>query len=175
MPTLHLGVLDVAYSDANGGDPSTTTGKVAEELEKRYSIMETFYESRKQVIADYLAESMADSLHDLIKRGRGIAASGSVTTRRVKNYGETAQRVLTSTQSSLTYDADQKIERDFRKFIFANEMQKMSITPWLPMSEAAAEGVNHRKKHPYARKNRARPNFVDTGLYVASFRAWTNR
>jgi hypothetical protein len=32
-------------------------------------------------------------------------------------------------------------------------------------------GVNHRKKHPYSSENEARPAFIDTGLYMASFRA----
>jgi hypothetical protein len=36
---------------------------------------------------------------------------------------------------------------------------------------AAQMGVNHRKKKPYSSKNEARPAFIDTGLYVASFRA----
>ena len=39
------------------------------------------------------------------------------------------------------------------------------------ISAAAARGVSHRLKHPYAQKNPARPFAVDTGLYVQSFRA----
>jgi hypothetical protein len=173
-----LGVLDLIYSDANGGDPSQTTGEVAEKLEKRYHIMEIFYDSRKHSIADYLAEDMAASLNNLIKRGKAIKGSGTVTTLRLKQWYEKKgeQRVLTSEQSSLTYGADQKIERDFRKFIFSNELQKLSLAlTGAPISQAAASGVNHRFKRPYARKNKARPAFVDTGLYVASMRSWVTK
>ena len=170
MPILHLGVLDVAYSDANGGDPSQTTGEVAEKLENRYHIMEIFYESRKHSIADYLAEDMSHSLERIIK-GKGIAGSkGASFSNKYHGISESYER------SSLTYGADQKIERDFRKFIFSNELQKLSLAlTGAPMSQAAASGVNHRFKRPYAKKNKARPAFVDTGLYVASMRSWVSK
>jgi hypothetical protein len=36
---------------------------------------------------------------------------------------------------------------------------------------ASLRGVNHRLKHPYA-KRAPRPSFFDTGLYVSVFKAW---
>ncbi|AOJ70870.1 hypothetical protein WS83_20365 [Burkholderia sp. MSMB2042] len=61
-----------------------------------------------------------------------------------------------------------KIGELFRDFLDAREWKQTSA-----QSVAAAdEGVNHRKKRPYAAENPARPEFVDTGLYQASFRAW---
>jgi hypothetical protein len=39
-------------------------------------------------------------------------------------------------------------------------------------TKAALKGINHRLRHPYRKSNPRRPSFVDTGLYVASFRAW---
>lgn len=172
MPTLHLGVLDVAYSTAHTGDPgkndTTTTFEVAEKLEEKYHVMQTFFDSRKQKIADYLAESVANSINDLI-RGRQIEAISSATFEN-KFHGIK----VNYERSSLTYGADQRIETEFRRFIFANEMQKMAIgTTGAPVSMAALRGVNHRFKRPYAKRNKARPAFVDTGLYVNSFRAWT--
>lgn len=151
---LVLGVVDVAYSDANGGDATKTTGDVAEGLEERYQPMATFFESRKEKIAGILADSMANSLEVLFQTGNPIPPD-SVT---------------------LTYEGDQKIEAEFRAFIYSNEMAiAHKLLTGDDLSAAASAVVNHRKKHPYAKANKARPAFVDTGLYVQSFRAWTKR
>lgn len=62
------------------------------------------------------------------------------------------------------FDAEQQIESSFRRFLDANEMgSRVNIS-------AAQAGVSHRKKSPQA-KRQARPAFIDTGLYRASFRA----
>jgi hypothetical protein len=147
---LHLGVLDVAYSDANNRGGETTTGDVAEILEKNYHVMETFFILRRDKIAGLLADSMANSIQRLVKSGVAI-----------------------DRRSTLTYDADQKIESEFRGFLDANEMGRIykSFTG-IALSAAAERGVSHRRKHPYARRD-PRPAFIDTGLYRASFRAWT--
>jgi len=49
------------------------------------------------------------------------------------------------------------------------EVEKLGI-PGVP-TKAALRGVNHRLKHPYRRRG-ARPSFVDTSLYMSSFKAW---
>lgn len=152
---LVLGVLDVAYSDASAGG-ATTTGEVATILEDRYHVMTTFYDSRQEKIADWLAGSVADAIENLVATGRNVAP---------------------------TFEAEQQIETEFREFLSRNEMASMLAT--LTPSElayftdstggftgAASRGVNHRMKHPYAKANKARPAFIDTGLYQASFRAW---
>lgn len=147
MATLELGVLEVAYSQTeNGKTKTTTTGDVAEILESRYHVMETFFELRKQKIANFLAESMGNALQDLLA-GRKV-------------------------RSTPTYGAEQKIEAEFRSFLDANEMQKLAVllTGSL-ISSAAASGISHRRKMPYSSKNPSRPAFVDTGLYRSSFRA----
>lgn len=168
MVILSLGVLDVNYSTAHGMNATpTTTYEVAKKLEEKYHVMQTFYNSRKEKIAQFLADDMANSLQDMMQ-GTAIAASKG---RAFSNkFHKIKEKYSTS---SLTYGADQRIEAEFRDFIFANEMQKMSLTPDVPISAAAFKGVNHRFKKPYAKKNKPRPNFVDTGLYVASFRVWT--
>jgi hypothetical protein len=149
---LHLGVLDVAYSDANG-DGSTSTGDVAEILEANYHVMETFYELRREKIAGYLADSMANAIQALVNSGR-----------------------RPDTRSTFTFEADQKIETEFRTFLDANEMGRLyAAFTGRSLSAAADRGVNHRKKNPYAQSNKARPAFIDTGLYRASFRAWTTQ
>jgi hypothetical protein len=147
---LSLGVVDVAYSDASSS-VAKTTGDVAELLEDRYHIMATFFELRREKIAGFLANDMAASIQRLVNGGPAI-----------------------DKRSSLTYGADQKIEAMFRSFLDANEMSRLQKAfTGVGLSAAAEAGVSHRKKHPYAQANKARPAFIDTGLYRISFRAWT--
>lgn len=162
MASLVFGVLDVAYSEAHGTSGkqvATTTGDVAEILESRYAVMQTFFDLRKAKIAGYLADAMATAIQNLV--------TGRPTPLRISAGG----------QGSPMFDAQQRIEQEFRSFLDANEMEKLALALAGPnianphISAAAAKGVNHRKKHPYAKKNRARPAFVDTGLYRTSFRA----
>lgn len=178
MPTLHLGTLDVAYSDANG-DATQTTFQVAEELEKRYAPMQTFFESRKQKIADWLADDIANAINRLVRNGTAIKNTGTRTTRRLKQWYEPAggQRILTSEQSSLTYGADQRIETEFRRFIFSNEMGNIADARGLGGTFAAKAGVSRRFKDVYNSKGKrkARPFLVDSGLYVSTFRVWTTK
>lgn len=61
MITLHLGVIDIPYEDEN-----TTTGDVAEYLEEKYQIMQTFFDRYGREIADLMAEDMAGQLENLI-------------------------------------------------------------------------------------------------------------
>jgi len=171
MATLNLGVLEVAYSTAHTGDMAknsqTTTFEVAQRLEEKYKIMQTFYVLRKEKIAQFLADDMAHSLQDMMN-GKRIGASKSATfTNKFHGIKEGYST------NSLSYGADQRIETEFRSFIFSNEMNTLSKAVGLgEISAAAAAGVRHRKKNPYKKRD-ARPAFVDTGLYVASFRAWT--
>ncbi|WP_427026618.1 hypothetical protein ACNF0X_18975 [Enterobacter asburiae] len=61
MITFHLGVIDVPYEDEN-----TTTGDVAEYLEEKYQIMQTFFDRYSKDIADLMAKDMAEQLENLI-------------------------------------------------------------------------------------------------------------
>jgi len=143
-----MGVLDVAYTDP-GSSTQTTTGDVATILEANYMVMGTFFNLRREKIAGFLADSMANAIQDLVNG---------------------------APPRSETFGAEQKIEAEFRSFIFANEMSTLyKAFSGMDLSAAAARGVNKRKLHPYAKANKARPAFVDTGLYVQSFRAWTER
>lgn len=142
---LVLGVLEVSYSDA-GSSGATTTGEVATILEDRYHVMETFFELKKDQIAEILAEGMADSINSLIN-GRPPDASP-------------------------TYDPEQQIELLFRTFLDANEMQTLAAKFGMNLTAAAARGDNARKK---SGKSNARPTFIDTGTYRAAFRAWVEK
>lgn len=141
---LVLGVLEVAYSDAGGG--ATTTGDVATILEQNYGVMETFFELNKEKIAQMLADSVAASIQDLVNGGP---------------------------RTSPTFGAEQQIEQLFRTFIYSNTMQRIFGSVGGVISQAAQNGVSSRRKSPRA-KRAPRPAFVDTGLYVQSFRAWVS-
>jgi hypothetical protein len=61
MITFHLGVIDIPYEDEN-----TTTGDVAEYLEEKYQIMQTFFDRYSNDIADLMANDMAASLENMM-------------------------------------------------------------------------------------------------------------
>lgn len=146
---LYLGVADVAYSDAQG---YATTGEVATFLEKNYHVMETFYEDNKDKIAQWLSDAVAGEIENMAL-GKPMH-SAELTT----NLGR--QKIRGASFNG-------HIEARFREFLSQREWKKLSGQ----RVEAAEAGVSHRKKRAYV-KRAARPEFVDTGLYQASFRAW---
>lgn len=153
MTTLNLGVVDVAYSD---GDKASTTGEVAGYLEAEYHIMRTFLELYEDQIGDFLADAMAGEIESLAQGKPPIAFGSTDVTTKL------GDRVLTGVS------VNGRIEEAFRDFLDSREWKQTSGQG----VDAADAGVNHRKKKPYSNKNKARPEFVDTGLYQASFRAW---
>lgn len=158
MKNLVFGVVDTPYSSVakNGKTRTETTGEVANILEKKYHVMETYFELHKRDIADALRSAFVNSMRQARKRG--------------------------TMPENPFFDALAKIDSGFRDFLDAGEMQRVLNT--LTQSEldyflsstsgftkAAQRGVNHRKKNPYAKKA-ARPAFIDTGLYQQSFKSW---
>ncbi|WP_258170764.1 hypothetical protein [Burkholderia multivorans] len=141
MPTLHLGVVDVAYTGPDA-KPGVTTGDVATFLEDEYHVMRVFLEMYEEEIGELLANDIAGEIESIAqgKPVRGLALDVSTG----------------------------KIGELFRDFLDAREWKQASAQA----VAAAEEGINHRKKRPYAAENSARPEFVDTGLYQAAFRAW---
>lgn len=140
--TLHIGVLDQPYRSASSGVASISTGAVAEILEAKYGLFSAFYRTYERRIADGIADSMKGALEALMM-GQAIDPWGA---------------------------SMQQIQRDFRDFISSKEAEKSGI-PGTP-TKAALRGVNHRLARPYARSNPRRPSFLDTGLLMASGRAW---
>ena len=61
MITLHLGVIDIPYE----GEGSTT-GDVAERLEEKYRIMQTFFDRYGNEIADLMSNDLAANLENLM-------------------------------------------------------------------------------------------------------------
>lgn len=167
--TLHLGVVDVPYVHReppakqrarlakNAARPKAkpthaeadekTTGDVATILEAKYGIMEAFFENKEAEVVGALEESLGGVLEDVLS---GAAPAS------VNPFGAGCA----------------KIEESFKDFLSSREAETIGIDG-VP-TEAARRGVNHRKKHPYAKANVRRPSFIDTGLYQASMKAWVD-
>ncbi|EOW6510865.1 hypothetical protein ACOZXQ_000585 [Cronobacter malonaticus] len=58
---LHLGVIDIPYESE-----STTTGDVAEFLEQKYLIMQTFFDRHGEEIARMMSDDIAASLENML-------------------------------------------------------------------------------------------------------------
>jgi hypothetical protein len=103
--------------------PTTqSTGDVAEILEGKYHIMETFYHRYKPEIVKLAESALEGQLENLI--------TGGPTTGL--HYGE----------------ATSSVENAFRNFLDRREMDGNPGVPTL----AALRGVSHRFKHPYAKR-----------------------
>lgn len=140
--TVHLGVLEAPYDDGKA-----TTGEVAEKLEGKYHLMQTFADMfGADVIATAFAASARAAVEDMFS---GAPVSGL----------------------SLTLEATQSVETAFREFIDLEMFD--GVIPGVPTA-AARKGVNHRRKNPNAKDNAQRPSFRDTGLLEASFKVWTD-
>lgn len=153
--TMHLGVIDLPYAPqdigkikikkkAKGKFTSITTGDVAQILEDEYHVMEHFFNLHGEEISDHVGDAIKGSLETMLMGGPDTAASA-----------------LESAASP--------IEDLFKNMISNKELDALGY-PGIP-TKAAQKGVNHRMKHPYA-KRPARPSFRDTGLYQSSFKVW---
>lgn len=162
--TLHLGMIDVPYanevkrekvSHAKKGkankpikrkteNGTQTTGDVAEILEAKYHIMDTFAFARLPDIAKELEDSIAGSLESLLMGGN------------------TAPNPFAKAESAIT--------NMFKDFLAKGDVEHMGIDG-VP-TQAAQHGVNHRLVHPYAKSNPRRESFIDTGGYHDHFIAW---
>jgi hypothetical protein len=143
MAILSLGVLDVAYSDPDDKN-LTTTGEVAEFLEKWFEVMGTFWELYSEKISSEIASAMANDIAAMAK-GEPLGK-------------QPIQRVM------------EKIQLWFSSYLDQGEWEAHTGIK----IGAAHEGVSHRFKDVknLEGKRDTRPAFIDTGLYQAAFRAW---
>lgn len=147
---LNLGVNDIPYSFApsrgkskTGRSQVSTTGDVAEILEARYSVMQTFVALHKDEIVEALHDSLAGAFETVMMGGG-------------RNFDPNAA-------------GTSEIEDMFRQFLDRKEMDgKVAGVP----TAASLAGVNPRLKHPYAKKNAPRPSFIASGLYQSSMKCW---
>ncbi|WP_232355973.1 hypothetical protein [Burkholderia vietnamiensis] len=64
MTTLHLGVIDVAYTGPDA-KPGVTTGDVATFIEDEYHVMRVFLEMYEEEIGELLANDIAGEIESL--------------------------------------------------------------------------------------------------------------
>jgi len=127
-----------------GTERGISTGDVAEILEKRYKIMNTFAAINKDLIERELVKSAEMELFALMNG---------------KPVGDEAH----------AFDnACEVIAEDFRQFLNNSEAEHLGI-PGVP-TQAALDGVNHRLK---IMKGARRPSFIDTGQYQNAAKVWT--
>lgn len=146
MTTLNLGVLDIARQTFVDGRPvedddPLMMSQLADILEAKYHVFEHFWQAHKDEITDELVSALNK---ELFQEGSG---------RKI----QFSNRALS------------EIKHKFSQFLTMKEMDSLGY-PGIP-TKASLAGVNHRMKHPYA-KRPARPSFIDTGQYMASFIAW---
>ena len=110
---LHLGVYDIKYAE-----DGKSTAEVAEALEERYGIMQVFFDTNADAIAQAMAEDMQGALEDYVNYGRLTPAD------------------------SLFAGAMSQIHDMFVKFILTEQMNGRAGIPTL----AALEGVRTRLK-----------------------------
>lgn len=148
---LHLGVIDLPYghqAPRKGRKRRITattksTGDVADILEAKYHVMEIFFEEHADDVVTYLEDGLQGTI-DNILMGAPLTVSAFAS-------------------------AESKIKDRFDQFISQREMDALGY-PGIP-TQAAQKGISHRFKRP--RGSRVpRPSFIDTGLYLSSFRAW---
>jgi len=159
MPVLHLGVISQPYRHSgprysgrgrakrkrSGTTRGITTYDVARILEDKYHVMQHFFDRHEKEISEAITDSLESA---------GITSfiSGSF-------------------EIDPASEGMEKIRVMFNEFLDSKEMDGMGVAG-VP-TIAALHGVSHRFKHPYARRA-ARPSFIDTGLYEASFRSWVD-
>ena len=158
MTTLSLGVYDVPYADADNSAPAsskprkgrapkrlrrtktTSTGDVAEILETKYGIMQAFFDYYQEKITAKLESDIAAQIENLFLGAPPAPNPFAGLESFVKSC--------------------------FSDFLSLRQVEMVGLKG-VP-TQAALSGVNHRMKHPYAKRG-PRPSFIDTGLYENSF------
>jgi hypothetical protein len=124
------------------GEGKTTLG-VALSLEERYKIVETFYDMEEDFIINLIEEQMEEELNEVL----------------------TMETTATQIKGLSTEETD-KIETRFKQNLRRRRYD--GVIPGVP-TQTSLKGVSHLFMKPYARHG-FRPSFIDTGLYMNSFR-----
>jgi hypothetical protein len=117
VTTLHLGVLVQPYRTRSRKASAVTTADVAGWLEKRYGLMQKYYDVHGgDVVGPAIEKSLDGALESLLMGGN------------VDPWGSGMQAIMV----------------DFRRFISSKEAENVGI-PNTP-TKAAIMGINHRLK-----------------------------
>jgi len=130
-----------------GSSKNMTALKVADILEAKYNVVETFHAIHEEEIKNVMHEGFKEVAE------RMISERGGQTRASLKN---------------LMKPATKQIENMFRQFLDHEEMNGM--IEGVPTD--AAKGGKLRGRGKITRRGIQRASFVNTGIYKASFRAW---
>jgi hypothetical protein len=120
-----------------------TTEQVAADLEKKYGLIETFYGLEEDsLIIPLLEDAFGDALASEMS-------------------GKPVVDIITSKETD-------KIENRFRRNLSTRRYD--GVIRGVP-TLSAQRGVSHLRQKPSASRG-PRPSFVDTGLYMRSFKTW---
>lgn len=161
---IYFGVIDHPYAYeqqrlSKKGKPlkrgqkvtsSVTTGEVAEHLEEKYHLFESYYAANQEFVDGEIIKSLEGSIESLML--------GAPPTN--DPFGA----------------ATSVIEDSIKRVIISNEFDWLVDNVPTAASGRVPSirqgGVNHRLAHPYARSNPPRPSFVDTGNFESSIKVW---
>jgi hypothetical protein len=165
--SLHMGFINTPYIKETIARPMTsakieskrkrrrgfsktmTAEKVANILEGKYGIVETFSAVYEEEISNIMTEGFAEIARNMLSSGR------TSTTSSIKN---------------LMKPSTNNIQSLFRSFLDQEEMNGM--VEGVPT--AAALGGKRSGRGSKTRKGIKRPSFINTGIYRASFRCWAD-
>lgn len=158
---LHLGVHDIPYVDAG----ATSTGEVAQILEDRYGVMDSFVFLHKEDITEAIAESTADAIEALIMDAPVLIDPYGAASSKI---GELFRDYLDNEE---IVDAP---EGDYGRGKVPTQAALDGVSSRFKLGKQAGvfvKGKRGRKKL----KGKRRPSFIDTGLYEATFTAWFDK
>jgi hypothetical protein len=139
MTILHLGVIEQTYA----GKGSISTVEVAQILEDKYHVMQTFADLYMDVIVNALEKSTTDALENILN-------------------GDPVP-------DNIFAPAESQIEKAFKfEFLEQGAMEVMGVAG-VPTQASIDRRASRFSK---GKSKTARPSFIDTGVYENSFKAW---
>lgn len=147
---LHLGVVDIPY-----GAPQPSgkrRRKVAVAATSTTGSVAEILEAKYHIFEHFFelhGAEIADHLTDAVKDALADIMNGALAPQ------------------NMFQPAEQDIQKAFHTFLTSKEMDGLGY-PGIP-TQAALQGKSKRFK---SGKGAPRPSFVDTGTYIAAFRAW---
>lgn len=164
MTVLHLGVIELPYlhtPDMEGARKHARKGRkwrksdiIGGEKSPTTGDVAGWLEDKYHVMEIYYNEHEVQIAEKAIESLGGVIESlnmGAPVT--LDAFGPLSQFIMT----------------DFKQFLSKGEIDKVGY-PGVP-TDAAKKGVNHRLK---IKRGKARPSFIDTGLYQSSFITWAD-
>lgn len=125
MPSIHLGVIELPYSHSidlgksksSGKEITSSTGQVAEILESKYKVMQTFFKLHEEEIIHELEDALQGSFESLLMGAPPPSNPFAAGT--------------------------EKVEELFQRFLSNKEMD--GLADGVP-TKASLDGISHRFK-----------------------------